>query len=290
MTGIDPGPSSAVIAAAQARVAEERKHLRDLTHGYPANHFAWRVVAERARAIGATSLVEVGVGSGNGVAHVLAQGMHFGGLDHDEASVEATQAELLGFDQSPERVICADLLDIDLPSRLPGAGTYDLLMALGIMPHADDQAAAIRAMASLVRPGGELFIEFRNSLFSLVTFNRLTHDAIVDDLLGDVPESMRSRVSDFVNSRVEMSRPPAGSGALTSHQANPLNVPSWLASLGFTEVSIHPFHFHAAMPALEGDDPQDFRDASLALEDDTSGWRGLFLCSVFLARVVTPLR
>lgn len=277
-----------VIAAARATVEAERAGLRDLGQGYPANHFAWRAVSERAKALGATSLVEVGVGRGNGVAHVLADGMRFAGLDRDEACVHATREVLTGFDQDPSAVIHADVMDADLVDRVPGAGDHDLLMALGIMPHADDQDAAIRAMAALVRPGGELFIEFRNSLFSLVTFNRLTHDFIVDDLLGDVPPSMRERVSDFIDPRVEMSKPPAGSGALTSHQANPLAVPAWLASLGFPEVTIHPFHFHAAMPLLEGEDPQVFRDASLALEDDTSGWRGLFLCSVFLARVVTP--
>lgn len=277
-----------VVAAARAKVDAERAGLSDLSQGYPANHFAWRVVAERAKARGATSLVEVGVGRGNGVAHVLADGMQFTGLDRDEECVRLTQSELVSFDQDPDAVIHADVMDTDLADRMAGAGDHDLLMALGIMPHADDQAAAIRAMAALVRPGGEMFIEFRNSLFSLVTFNRLTHDFITDDLLGDVPEPMRARVSSFIDPRVEMSKPPAGSGALTSHQANPLALPAWFASLGFPEVTIHPFHFHAAMPLLESKDPQMFRDASLALEDDTSGWRGLFLCSVFLARVVTP--
>jgi len=275
-----------VVAAARAKVDAERAGLSDLSQGYPANHFAWRVVSERAKALGATSLVEVGVGRGNGVAHVLADGMRFTGLDRDEECVRLTRDELVAFDQDPDVVIHADVMDAD---RVPGAGTHDLLMALGIMPHADDQEAAIRAMAALVRPGGELFIEFRNSLFSLVTFNRLTHDFIADDLLGDVPSSTRERVSSFIEPRVEMSKPPAGSGALTSHQANPLALPAWLASLGFPEVTIHPFHFHAAMPLLEGQDPQEFRDASLALEDDSSGWRGLFLCSVFLARVVKPI-
>lgn len=272
----------------QARVAAERASLRDLGQGYPANHFAWRTILGRARERGATSLVEVGVGSGNGVAHVLDAGLTFAGLDRRAECVEQTRAELSLLGGDPDAVILASAEDADLVERLPGAGTFDVLVALGIMPHADDAAATLQSMARLVRPGGEMFIEFCNSLFALTTFNRLTHSFIVDDLLGDVPESMRSLVSGFVDSRVEMSKPPANSSALTAHYANPLTTPEWLASLGYAESSIHPFHYHAAMPLLESEDPRGFRDASLALEDDTSGWRGLFLASVFLARVVRP--
>jgi len=274
---------------AHDRVAAERASLGDLGQGYPANHFAWRTVLDRARQMGATSLVEVGVGRGNGVAHVLDAGLTFAGLDRDLECVEATRTELALLGGDPASVVLASAEDQDLVDRVPGAGSFDLLMALGIMPHAEDSAATLRSMARLVRPGGEMFIEFRNSLFALVTFNRLTHDLIVDDLLGDVPGSLRAKVSDFVETRVAMDRPPANSSALTSHYANPLAVPRWLADLGFTETSIHPFHYHAAMPLLEAEDPQSFRDASLALEDETSGWRGLLLASVFLARVVRPL-
>lgn len=272
-----------------SRVAAEREGLASLEQGYPANHFAWRVVLERARQMGASSLIEVGVGRGNGVAHVLDAGLTFAGLDRNAEAVEATQRELVELGGDPEAVILGSVEDDDIASRLPGAGQADLLMALGIMPHAHDQRRTVEAMARLVRPGGEMFIEFSNSLFSLVTFNRLSRDFILDDLFGDAPASTRQRIAEFIEPRLEMTKPPEGSSALTAHYANPLALPEWLASLGFTEVSIHPFHYHAAMPLLESADPQEFRDASLALEDDTSGWRGLFLCSVFLARIVRPL-
>jgi SAM-dependent methyltransferase len=275
-------------ARAADRLASEHDSLGDLGQGYPANHFAWRIVLDRARTTGAESLVEVGVGRGNGVAHVLNAGLTFAGLDRDPEAVELTRYELTELGADPARVIRASVEDPAVSDLLPDAGGADVLMALGIMPHAADQRLAVESMARLVRPGGEMFIEFRNSLFSLVTFNRLTRDFILDDLFGDVPASTRQRVADFIEPRLEMAKPPEGSSALTSHYANPLAIPEWFTSIGFPEVTVHPFHFHAAMPLLEGADPREFRDGSLALEDDTSGWRGLFLCSVFLARVVRP--
>jgi len=86
----------------------------------------------------------------------------------------------------------------------------------------------------------------------------------------------------------DLSRPPAPTSSSPARYDNPLALLDWFAGLGFGDVTVHPFHYHAAMPVLEGDDPQAFRDESLALESDTSGWRGLFLCSAFLIRVVRP--
>ncbi len=267
-------------------VAEEAAGLANLDHGYPANHFAWRIALDSARTRGARSLVEVGVGSGNGVAHVIDAGLTFAGVDNDAASVETTRGVLGDLGGDPAGVILADAEDAASLQRVPGAGNFDSLMALGIMPHARDREGTIRNMAALVRPGGELFVEFRNSLFSMVTFNRFTRDFIVDDLLADVSTAIRDRVGALVAGRVDTDRPPLPSSGHEARYDNPFVIPEWLATLGYDEVTIHPFHFHAAMPMLEAEDPQAFRDESLALEEDTSGWRGLFLCSVFLARIV----
>ncbi len=269
-------------------VAWERDHLSDLSLGYPANHFAWRVVLDHARAAGARSLVEVGVGRGNGVAHVLDAGMSFAGIDRDAESVERTQAILDELGADPSAVVLGDIEHEGVAQGVPGAGDFDTLMALGIMPHAEDPVVAVRAMESLVRPGGELFLEYRNSLFSLVTFNRLSRQFIVDELLGPVGAETRERTGRFVDEHVDLTRPPVRSGSVEARYDNPLAIGDWFAGLGFREVSVHPFHYHASMPVLESEDPQAFRDESLALESDTSGWRGLFLCSVFLVRAVRP--
>jgi 2-polyprenyl-3-methyl-5-hydroxy-6-metoxy-1,4-benzoquinol methylase len=68
-------------------------------------------------------------------------------------------------------------------------------MAMGVMPHVENDEFVLRNMATMVRPGGTLFVEFRNKLFSLFTFNRYTHDFILNDLLADVDPAVREAVA-----------------------------------------------------------------------------------------------
>lgn len=275
-------------ARAQALVDHETEHLADLSIGYPANHFAWRVILESAKKRGASSLVEIGVGGGNGVPHVLAASLDFAGVDNNPAMVDTTRTILTDLGGDANTVILADAEDPASLSALPGAGGFDTLVGLGIMPHAHDQEGTMANLAALVRPGGELFLEFRNSMFSLVTFNRFTTDFIADDLLPETSSETRARVREFVAERVDMNRPPRPSSGVDAFYDNPLALVPRYQALGYQEVSVHPFHYHAGMPALESADPKAFRDESLALEDDDSGWRGLFLCSAFLLRLVRP--
>lgn len=269
-------------------VREEVVSLGDLSIGYPANHFAWQVILSSAAQAGARDLIEVGVGSGNGVAHVVNAGLGFAGIDRDPSCVDATRAVAADLGVDPGRITVADIEDAQAVARIEGAGSFDTLVALGVLPHAADEARAVHAMASLVRPGGELFIEYRNSLFSLVTFNRFTHSLVVNDLLADSSPRTQQRVSDFISPRLDMQRPPLPTSGHEAAYHNPLALPDWFRSQGFREVSVHPFHYHAAMPALEADDPVAFRAESLQMDAAPSGWKGLFLCSAFLVRAVRP--
>lgn len=273
---------------AERLVRDEAEALADLSIGYPANHFAWSYVKEAARRMSAASLVEVGVGSGNGVPHVLSAGMRFAGIDIDADAVRSTRDLLIGLDGDPDAVIQADIEDPAEVASLPGGGSFDLLVALGVLPHARDEAGSLRTMASLVRPGGELYVECRNSLFSLVTFNRYTRDFIADQLLQGVSAGTRELVDDFVSPRLDLDRPPRPRDGHEARYHNPLAVPSLFEGLGMQDVEILPFHYHAGMPALEQADPQRFRDESLAMEHEDSGWKGLFLCSAFLVKAVRP--
>jgi len=269
-------------------VVAETASLADLSIGYPANHFAWNIVKDATRAMSARSLVEVGVGSGNGVPHVLSEGLSFGGVDINDESVSVTRRILADLDADPSAVICADIEDAAALDSLPGRGEFDALVALGILPHSRDEALALMNMASLVRPGGRVFVECRNSLFSLVTFNRFTRDLILDSMLEGVSPATRARVSSFVEPRLDMNRPPMPSSGHDAMYHNPFEVTKTFRELEFSDVKALPFHYHAGMPALESADPQTFRNESLAMEHEQSGWKGLFLCSAFLVSAVTP--
>ena len=54
------------------------------------------------------------------------------------------------------------------------------------MPHVRNDDFTLNNMKSMVKSGGHVFIEFRNKLFSLFTFNRYTLEFIMDDLLRGV--------------------------------------------------------------------------------------------------------
>ena len=60
----------------------------------------------------------------------------------------------------------------------------------------------------LIRDGSRLFVEFRNRLFSLFTFNFYTNEFIIDDLLSGVPADVKSRVTQEVDKRFVVNLPP----------------------------------------------------------------------------------
>ena len=61
----------------------------------------------------------------------------------------------------------------------------------------------------LIRDGSRLFVEFRNRLFSLFTFNCYTNEFIIDDLLSGVPADVKSRVTQEVDKRFVVNLPPS---------------------------------------------------------------------------------
>lgn len=67
----------------------------------------------------------------------------------------------------------------------PFAGPFDLVMCLGVLPHTGDPERAFGRLASLVRPGGYLYIASINTYgFAL----RRAKRAVVDLLSGGKPE------------------------------------------------------------------------------------------------------
>jgi len=168
-------------------------------------------------------------------------------------------------------------------------------MAMGVMPHVRNDEQTLLNIRTMLRPGGLAFIEFRNKLFSLFTFNRYTYEFIMDDLLTGVSQDVRATVGDFLRTKLEMEKPPVravhpddegtvGYDAILSKFHNPFEVTDMFDRLGFDDIELLWYHYHPAMPYLADENPQAFRDAALGLEHETSGWRGLFLCSAFVVQ------
>jgi 2-polyprenyl-3-methyl-5-hydroxy-6-metoxy-1,4-benzoquinol methylase len=273
------------IENARAYVDADIATYLDPEVGYPANHFAFLKGNERFHTNGVQSLIEVGVGHGNAIPVFTAEGFTVAGFDHKPELVAESKVMSADFGQDPEYIILADIEDATSYSTLYNAGNFDALVAMGVMPHVGNEELSLRNMAALLKPGGEVLIEYRNSLFSLFTFNRFTHEFILEDLLSNVSSDSRAIVDSTLRGKFDVTKPAPAS----SKFHNPFEVEKQFAELGFTDIEILPFHYHAMLPSVESQNPEVFRRDSIALESEDSGWKGLFLCSAYVVHAKTPV-
>jgi 2-polyprenyl-3-methyl-5-hydroxy-6-metoxy-1,4-benzoquinol methylase len=273
----------------EAISADQYQQLWDpeLDGGYPANHFAFRQVLNVLHEAGAQRMVEIGVGQGRAIPIFEAAGIEVHGVDNDPAMVEASSTVTAQLGLPSDRISWADIEDSVSLSSIRRNGPFDALVAMGVLPHVDHEIVALENMRTLVKPGGVVFVECRNKLFSLVTFNRFTYEFIMDDLLAGVSGEPRQAAANFLATRVDVDIPSKPVGHEAKYH-NPLNVHEVFEDAGFTNIRIRPFHYHASMPRFEKELGAAFRAESIALENEPSDWRGLFLCSAFVVEAHSP--
>jgi 2-polyprenyl-3-methyl-5-hydroxy-6-metoxy-1,4-benzoquinol methylase len=274
----------------------EKDHLHDLSRPYPANYFRLQLLLNSFAAKGIKRVIEVGVGEGTPLATLGRAGLDVWGFDISSAMVDASRARMRENSMDPNHIFLADIQDPTTYAHVFKDGLFDGLMAMGVMPHVANDDMVLENVAALVRPGGSVFIEFRNSLFSLFTFNRYTADFILNDLLSGVSSKVKEAVAKDLESRLRMDMPPmrttvAGSDApgydaILSRFHNPFEVLDLFARHGFDQAKLLWYHYHPAMPYLEKTMPDLFREEAIRLEHEASGWRGLFLCSAFVVEAV----
>jgi 2-polyprenyl-3-methyl-5-hydroxy-6-metoxy-1,4-benzoquinol methylase len=259
----------------------------DLDGGYPANHFAFRQVLNVLHGEDARSMIEIGVGLGKALPIFTAAGIEMYGVDNNPEMVQTSIAAMEALGLPGNRVTWGDIEDSVSLSGIRREGPFDALLAMGVLPHVDHERVALENMRHLVKPGGSVFVECRNKLFSLVTFNRFTYEFIMDDLLAGVSGEVRDTAGDFLKTRVDVEVPPKPTGHEAKYH-NPLEIHEVFEDAGFIDIRVRPFHYHAAMPRFEKELGAAFRAESIALENEPSGWRGLFLCSAFVVEAHRP--
>jgi len=123
-------------------------------------------------------------------------------------------------------------------------------------------------------------------MLSLCSFNRLTMDFIMDELLSDVPESVCDVVRGGLEDRLAMDKPPKREwevdgpayDEILAKFHNPFELADLVRSRGFEDIRFHWYNYHVTPPMLAGAAGQDFRTAGIDLEE-TDTWRGMFMCS-----------
>jgi hypothetical protein len=159
-------------------------------------------------------------------------------------------------------------------------------MALGVLPHVRSEADVVDNMSMFIEPCGTMFLQFRNAMMSMYSFNRLTMEFIIDDLLKEVPADIKDAVAAELAPRLAMDKPPQRTGTaeapgydeILAKFHNPFELAELVEQHGFTNVKFHWYNYHPAPPMLAGSLGQSFREAGIALEGSDS-WRGMFMCS-----------
>jgi 2-polyprenyl-3-methyl-5-hydroxy-6-metoxy-1,4-benzoquinol methylase len=277
-------------AVEDSRKQYQRKDLENLDV-YPANYFRLQALVNSFVRREVKRVLEVGVGEGTPLIALGKTGMDVWGFDLSDKMVEAARKNFkdAGFDA--DRICWGDIQDSLTYTHLLRSGLFDGVLAMGVMPHVANDSLVLDNIATCLRPNGSVFIEFRNKLFSLFTFNRLTYDFILDDLLAGVDQRVRDAVAQELKPRLRMDLPPSrdtladgapGYDAILSRFHNPFEVMEVFRRKGFKDIELLWYHYHPALPMLESKLGPLFRKEALKLEHETSGWRGLFLCSAFV--------
>ena len=272
----------------------QRENLYELPT-YPSNYFRLQLLVDSFVRKGVKRVLEVGVGEGTPLVNVSRLGIDVCGFDISEKMVETAKSQFTENGLDPGRVIWGDIQDCLTYAHLLKDGEFDGVIAMGVMPHVEKDHLALSNIRTCVKPGGTVFIEFRNKLFSLVTFNRYTYEFIMDDLLAEVHPDVRKAVSHEIKPRLRMELPPQrattatgapGYDAILSKFHNPLELHTLFRDCGFSNLEFLWYHYHPAMPMLENQLGRLFREESVKLEHEPSGWRGMFLCSAFVVQAV----
>jgi 2-polyprenyl-3-methyl-5-hydroxy-6-metoxy-1,4-benzoquinol methylase len=257
---------------------------------YPANFFRLQLVQRLLAEAGSTSVYELGAGDASPLSTIGATGIRVAGNDVSPEMVKIARAnmEAKGLDGS-----LITLLDVENPEAVRAEhelrGEFDAVMALGVIPHVSDDAAFVKAMDDFLRPGGQLLLQFRNSMFSMFTFNRLTKEFILDELLVDVSQEIRDVVAADLDARLAVDKPPKrtrptgdGYDEILSRFHNPFELAEVVKAAGYSDIRFHWYNYHPAYPMLAGNiDARAYREAQVALEHEGT-WRGMFLCSAGL--------
>ena len=285
----------------------ERNLISDISRDYPANYFRLHQLINSFVQNSVKRVIEVGVGEGTPLVTLSKAGMEVCGFDLSHKMVEKAKTNFAENGLPPNNIIYGDIQDPITYTPLLQAGQFDALLAMGVLPHVRNEEFVHKNMKNLVKPNGRVFIEFRNKLFSLFTFNRYTYEFIMEDLLDGVSPQLKNIVGKNLKDRLEMNLPTPrmtgesanlsesskvgeviGYDAILSKFHNPFEMLDLFDKIGFKESKLHWYHYHPAMPNLSNEDPHLFRDEALKLEHNNSSWKGMFLCSAFVIEAVNP--
>ncbi|MDQ7834254.1 MAG: methyltransferase domain-containing protein [Humidesulfovibrio sp.] len=269
----------------------QRERMHDITAKYPNNYIRLQILINAFLAKGTRRIIDVGVGEGTPLSLLSRMGIEAWGFDISPNMVTKARANMKQHGLDPERVFVGDIEDPCTYAHACKGQSFDGLTAMGVMPHVQNEERVIANMRNMLTPGGSVFIEFRNELFSLFTFNRHTKDFLMNKLLRGVSDDLKASLEQELDARLRLDMPPQPEtpdsyAAIPARFHNPFEVQEMFHRQGFKDIRLLWYHYHPTLPWLEAGDKAAFRREALRLEHDALNWRGMFLCSAFLVEAV----
>lgn len=255
---------------------------------YPSNLFRLQKVTRILREAGVQDLYDLGAGEATPMIRLHEDlGIRVAGSDISPEMVRLGQENLVRHGLDPAALSLVDSEDHGAIEREAAErGLFDAVISLGVIPHVKDDDWFVEAMSKFVRPGGTLLLQFRNSMFSMFTFNRLTKEFILDELMVGIPQEFTDAVAADLDQRLAVDKPPIrrredghGYDEILARFHNPFELAEVVRSHGFEDIEFHWYNYHPTYPMISGQfDKKAYREAQVALEDEGT-WRGMFLCS-----------
>ena len=254
--------------------------------GYPTNVARLNLILERLKRDKNIKILDVGCGSAMPILHMLNKGYQVEGFDFSKEMVKVGKDLLIKKGYKPNTIYQADLEDF----KTIKAKKYNCVLALGVFPHILDEKKALKNINKLLTKKGKVFIEFRNDLFSLFTFNKyslqfvlyklLEHKKIPKKIFKDIENTLKKRLN--LNNIPSREKNKISYNDILSKFHNPLTIENELFKpCGFSVNKIHYYHYHGLMPFFREKYPSVFRDLSIQMEDPNN-WKGMFMASAFV--------
>lgn len=282
--------------AEEYHVQYDREKLDDIKNDYPANYFHLQLLINSFIKKGIRRVIEVGVGEGTPITTLGKIGIDVWGFDISPEMVKQSRKRMTENGMNPEKIFEGDIQDPLTYIHVLREGQFDALVAMGVMTHIENDDMVLENISTMVRPGGTVFIGFRNKMFSLFTFNRYTKEFIMDDLLSGINIQLKEIIAKDLDSHLRLDMPyvhnmlgdtkSQGSDVFPSRFHNPFEVCDLFEKHNFKNIRLRWYHYHPAIPYLEKENPLLFRQEAIRLEHESSNWRGIFLCSAFVVEAI----
>ena len=135
---------------------------------YPVRRWDWDQVVPRLHRTSASTLLEVGCGSGAFLRHLgAASAIRAVGLDTDDAAVVAAR-------QSGAEVLQGTIEEF-LQQRPSARASFDAVVSFHCLEHVSDPVSFLRSMATAVRPNGVIYV---STPLTPMSFEARWHDPL----------------------------------------------------------------------------------------------------------------